>query len=137
MEKITVEVVVERGIEKVWEFWNEPEHITQWAFASDTWECPRAENDARVGGKFVTRMAARDGSAAFDFSGTYTEVVLYEKIAYRMDDGRTASLSFEKVGENVTKIIETFDPESENPIEMQRGGWQAILSNFKTYAESI
>lgn len=122
-------------MEKVWEFWNQPEHIMNWAFASDDWEAPAAENDLQVGGKFVTTMAAKDKSVSFDFSGVYTKVDNHESIEYSMDDGRKVSVKFETVPEG-TKITETFDPENENPEEMQRAGWQAILDNFKKYVEA-
>lgn len=135
MKAVTVEVVVHKKAEEVWKAWSTPEDITGWAFASDDWECPYAQNDLTVGGKFLTRMAAKDGSAAFDFTGSYTEVVPYEQISYRMDDGRVVSTSFEKVGDDATKVLETFEMENENPEEMQRAGWQAILGNFKKYVE--
>ena len=135
---ITVETVVRGSLEKVWQYWNEPEHITQWAFASNDWEAPAAENDVREGGRFKTVMAAKDGSSRFDFTGTYTTVVPQELIEYVMDgeDERKVSVKFEPVGESEVKIIETFDPESENSEEMQRQGWQAILENFREYVES-
>jgi uncharacterized protein YndB with AHSA1/START domain len=133
--KITVEVTAKVPVEKAWNFWNAPEHITHWCAASDDWHAPKAENDLRVGGKFTTRMEAKDGSFGFDFGGTYTEVKANARIAYIMDDGRKAEIDFIKEGDT-TKVIETFEAESENPVEMQKGGWQAILNNFKKYAES-
>lgn len=132
---ITVLATVNAPIEKVWEYWNSPEHIPAWAFASDDWEAPSAENDVRTGGKFKTVMAAKDGSASFDFGGTYTNVIEHEHIEYDMDDGRHVTIVFEAAPEGV-KITETFDPENENPVEMQREGWQAILDNFKKYTEA-
>lgn len=132
---ITVEVVVNAPIEQVWRSWNEPEHITQWCFASDDWEAPHAENDLRVGGKLKTRMQAKDGSVGFDFGATYTEVRPNECIAYEMGDGRRVEITFAVVPEGV-KIIETFDMEHENAEELQRSGWQAILDNFKKHTES-
>ncbi len=137
MQKIKVETIIKGDIEKVWKFWNEPEHITKWAFASDDWECPYAENDLKEGGRFLTRMSAKDGSSSFDFTGTYTKVVPFEKIEYIMDgaDARAGVITFEKVGEDAVKIIEEFDPENENPEEMQRTGWQAILVNFQKHIE--
>jgi len=131
---ITVQTIVHASIEKVWAYWNEPEHITHWAFASDDWEAPRAENDLRTGGTFSTRMQAKDGSAGFDFGGTYTDVKENELIEYEFG-GRHARVEFVKVPEGV-KIIETFEMEHENPEEMQRGGWQSILDNFRKYAEN-
>jgi uncharacterized protein YndB with AHSA1/START domain len=141
MNKITVETIINAPVEKVWKYWNEPEHITQWAFASDDWEAPNAINDLTIGGKFVTTMAAKDKSTSFDFSGTYTNVVPHELIEYTMDKfpgeevGRNVSISFESLGD-ITKVIETFDSENQNSEEMQRAGWQAILENFKKHAES-
>jgi len=107
----------------------------QWAFASDEWKCPYAENDLRVGSKFLTRMSAKDGSSSFDFIGTYTEIVPLSHIAYLLDDGRTADIIFEKISDTEIKITEKFDPEHENSEEMQRLGWQAILNNFKKAVE--
>jgi uncharacterized protein YndB with AHSA1/START domain len=132
---ITVESTVKAPVEKVWKFWNGPEHITKWAYASPEWHTPRAENDLRVGGKFNSRMEAKDGSMGFDFSGVYDDVKPNEYIAYTMADGRRVSIKFTGKG-NETKVIETFEAESENPIEMQRGGWQAILDNFRKYVET-
>lgn len=135
MKKITIETVINKNIETVWEFWAEPKHIVNWAFASETWECPYAENDLRVDGKFLTRMSAKDGSESFDFTGVYTHIVPFEKIEYRMDDGRNATINFEKIDKDKTKIIEEFEMENENSEELQRAGWQAILDNFKRYIE--
>lgn len=132
---ITVQTIVNAPLEKVWERWNMPEHITLWAFASDDWEASSAENDLSVGGKFKTRMQAKDGSARFDFTGTYTAVKEHELIEYNMDDGRHVKVEFENTPDGV-KVTETFDPENENPLEMQRAGWQAILNNFRKYVES-
>lgn len=132
---ITVETIVKVPMAKVWEYWNKPEHIEQWAFASDDWEARDAENDVRVGGKFKTTMAAKDKSASFDFTGIYTAVKEHELIEYDMDDGRHVKVEFTQLPEGV-KVIETFDPENENPEEMQRSGWQAIMDNFKKYVEN-
>lgn len=131
---ITIEARVNAPITKVWKYWNEPEHIKQWAFAADTWHAPHAENDLRVDGKFSTTMAAKDGSVSFDFEGTYTEIIENELIAYVMEDGREVKITFSEQ-DGVTHVAETFDPENENPLEMQRDGWQAILNNFKAHTE--
>ncbi|MFA9262517.1 MAG: SRPBCC family protein [Undibacterium sp.] len=130
--QITVEVIVPEEKSKVWAAWTLPEHVTRWCFASDDWCAPRAENDLQVGGKFVTRMEAKDGSAGFDFGGEYTAVDPESRIEYVMEDGRKVSITFERV-ENGCRVIEMFDPENENPTEMQRSGWQSILENFKRY----
>jgi uncharacterized protein YndB with AHSA1/START domain len=131
---ITVEAVVKAPLSKVWEFWNKPEHIVRWAFASEDWEAPAAENDLRAGGRFKTTMAAKDKSESFDFAGTYTAVHEPEVVEYDMDDQRHVKIEFIESADGV-KIVETFDPENENPEEMQRSGWQAILDNFKKYVE--
>lgn len=133
-KKIIVETTVHAPVEKVWEYWTEPTHITKWNSASDEWHTPFAENDLKEGGKFLSRMEAKDGSFGFDFGGIYDEVKLHEVIAYTMDDGRKVKITF-KGKENETEVIETFDAETENPIEIQQQGWQAILNNFKKYAE--
>lgn len=132
--QITVETSVDAPIEKIWRYWTEPEHIMRWNSASDDWHTPRAENDLSVGGTFNARMEAKDGSAGFDFEGTYTAVEENKKIEYVMDDGRRVSILFEKQ-DNGYRITETFDAEETNPLEMQRDGWQAILDNFKKYVE--
>lgn len=131
---ITVESTIDAPIEKVWSFWAEPKHIMQWCSASDDWHAPYAENDLRKDGKFKTTMAAKDGSMSFDFEGVYTNVQPNSIIAYAMSDGREVKILFSAVGTQ-TRVVETFDPEGQNPIEMQRAGWQAILDNFKKYTE--
>ncbi len=133
---ITIETTVKAPITTVWDSWNKPEHIVNWAFASDDWEAPSAENDLRVGGKFKTVMAAKDKSTSFDFEGIYSTVSENKLIEYDMEDGRHVKIEFIELPEGV-KIIETFDPESENSREMQRDGWQAILDNFKKHTETI
>ena len=132
---ITVESAVNAPVEKVWKYWSDPEHITKWATASDDWHAPYADNDLRPDGKFKTTMAAKDGSFSFDFEGVYTTVQPNKLIEYVMSDGRKVKVVFSENG-NETKITETFDPETENPLDMQRGGWQAILDNFRKHTES-
>lgn len=136
MKKITVEAPINEPVEKVWKCYTDPKHIMKWAFADDSWHAPRAENDLRVGGRFMTRMEAKDSSVGFDFAGTYTEIVPNAKIAYTMDgeDARSVTVEFEEFGPSTITVI-TFDPETENPIEMQRAGWQAIHENFKKHVE--
>ncbi len=133
---ITVEATVNAPVEKVWECWGNPQHITQWCNASGDWHAPRAENDLRTGGKFSTRMEAKDGSFGFDFGGEYDEVRTNELIAYTMGDGRKVKVIFTNQG-NATKVVESFEAEDQNPVEMQQGGWQSILNNFKKYTESL
>ena len=132
---ITVENTVNASVEKVWQYWTTPEHITKWNNASDDWHTPRAENDLRVGGKFLSRMEAKDGSFGFDFGGIYDEVKTNEVIAYTIGDGRKVKINFTNQG-NETKVVETFEAENENSIELQRGGWQNILDSFKKYTEA-
>lgn len=132
---ITVQTTVNAPIEKAWTAWNAPEQITKWCTASPDWHTPRAENDLRVGGKIYSRMEAKDGSAGFDFVGTYTDVQIHKVIAYTMDDGRNVKIVFSTDGKTTT-LVETFEAENENPLEMQREGWQAILNNFKKHVES-
>ncbi|TQR07518.1 SRPBCC family protein [Psychrobacillus soli] len=132
--KVTIETTIHAPVEKVWEYWSEPDHLTKWNTPSDDWHTPSAENDLRVGGKFSSRMEAKDGSFGFDFAGVYDEVKLHDFISYTLGDGRQVEISFISQ-ENNTKINQVFDPETENPIEMQQQGWQAILDNFKKYAE--
>ena len=133
--QITVQATVNAPIKKVWDFWTLPEHITKWTNASEDWHAPKAENDLRDGGKFLTRMEAKDGSIGFDFEGIYEEVKPYQSIAYSMADGRKVEIIFDDIDGN-TSVNETFDPEDMNSIEMQQAGWQAILDNFKKYAEA-
>ncbi len=135
MEKITVQVTVNADIQKAWDYWTDAEHIKDWNFATDDWHCPRAENDARTGGKFSARMEAKDGSFGFDFEGVYDEVIPLEKIAYSMADGREVVIKFQQTGP-VTTVTEMFDPESENPREMQQAGWQMIMDNYKKLVEA-
>ena len=132
---VYIDTTVKAPIDKVWKFWTLPEHITKWNTASEDWHTPFAENDLRVGGSFRARMEARDGSFGFDFGGVYDEVKTNELITYTLGDGRKVKVRFIKNG-NETKVEETFDAETQNSVEMQKNGWQAILDNFKNYAES-
>lgn len=131
---ITVQTVINAPMSQVWQYWNDPAHITGWAFASDEWEAPAAKNDLRIGGHFTTTMAAKDKSTSFDFTGIYTIVEEPQLIEYDLDDDRHVKIQFIQTPIGV-QIIETFDPESQNSPELQRDGWQAILNNFKLYVE--
>lgn len=133
---ITIEAIVNAPVEKAWEVYTNPKHVTQWNHASDDWHSPSAENDLRKGGKFLYRMEAKDGSFGFDFGGVYDEVKSNELLSYTIGDGRKVKNVFAKEGD-ATKVTVTFEAENQNPVEMQRGGWQAILNNFKKYAESL
>lgn len=142
MSKIKIEIIINSEINNVWKHWNDPESIKGWAFASDDWECPYAENDLKVGGRFLTRMSAKDKSVGFDFTGTYTEVVESNKIKYVMDkeegqtENRECEIAFTDLGDGTTKIEEEFTAEDVNSEEMQKAGWTAILENFKKFVES-
>lgn len=132
---VTITATVNAPVDKVWKFWNGPEHITKWNSPSPEWHTPRSENDLRVGGKINSRMEARDGSMGFDFQGTYTAVTTNEYIAYEIADGRKVEIIF-KTENGATHITESFEAEGQNPVEFQRAGWQAILDSFKAYAEA-
>lgn len=132
---ITVESTVNAPVAKVWEYFTKPEHITKWNAASDDWHSPRAENDLRTGGKFTTRMEAKDGSMGFDFGGVYDDVREHEVIDYTMGDGRKVQVRFTQEGGG-TRVVETFEPEGTHPVEFQKAGWQSIMDNFKKYTES-
>lgn len=131
---ITVETLVQGTPQQAWDVFTKPEHITQWNNASEDWHTTAATNDLVVGGRFDSRMEAKDGSAGFNFTGTYDEVVPLEKIAYTMDDGRKAQVLFAEEGTG-TRVTTAFEPEAENPVEMQKAGWQAILDSYTEYAE--
>ncbi|MCK7590493.1 SRPBCC family protein [Subsaxibacter sp. CAU 1640] len=132
--KVTVETTVNAEPQKAWDYYTQPEHITQWNFASDDWCCPKAENDVRVGGKMKSRMEAKDGSMGFDFEATYDKVENQKALVYTMPDGRQVRTDF-KEEKGKTTITTVFDAENQNPVEMQKGGWQAILDNYKKHVE--
>jgi len=133
--RITVSTIINEPVEKVWNSWTNPEHITKWNFADPTWQCPSAENDLKVGGKYSARMEAKDGSFGFEFWAIYDKVDVHKELSYKMGDGRQATSVFENNG-NTTIVTTIFDAENENPIELQQGGWQMILNNFKNYTEN-
>ncbi len=131
---IALRATVKAPVETVWNSWTSPEHITRWNAASDDWHTPQATNDLRDGGKFTSRMEAKDGSMGFDFWGIHDKVILHEKIESTMGDGRKMTVSFTPVG-NGTEVVETFETEDQNSHELQRAGWQAILDSFTRYTE--
>lgn len=133
--KITIQTTLAAPVDKAWQCYTEPAHIVNWNFAAESWHCPKAENDLRQGGKFCYIMAAKDGSFSFDFEGVYDEVELNKRIAYSLADGRHVEVLFDSNGTETT-VITNFDPEDLNPVEMQQGGWQAILDNFKKHTEA-
>lgn len=132
--KITVQASINADKNKVWDYYTNPEHITQWNFADPSWHCPSAKNDMRVGGTYLARMEAKDGSFGFDFEAVYTDIKDGEQFSYEFG-GRMATVTFEPANDQ-TEVTVTFDAETENPVELQRGGWQSILNNFKNYTET-
>lgn len=134
-DKIIIKAEVNASLEKVWNYWVNPEHITNWNFASDDWHCPSATNDLKIGGQCKTRMEAKDGSFGFDLSYKYDDIQDQEQLIYTLDDGRNVITSF-NFNNSKTSVETQFEPESENSIEMQKNGWQAILNNFKKYTEN-
>jgi uncharacterized protein YndB with AHSA1/START domain len=131
---ITIQATITADQKIVWEYYTNPHHITNWNFAIDTWHCPTASNDLRVGGKYIARMEAKDGSFGFDFEGVYDEVVEGQRLAYTMPDGRKVIVDFNSMGDK-TSVTVTFDAETENSLDLQRQGWQSILNNFQKYTE--
>jgi uncharacterized protein YndB with AHSA1/START domain len=134
MEKICISAIINANQQKVWDYYTLPEHITKWNFASADWCCPSASNDLQVGGIYIARMEAKDGSFGFDFEVSYTEVNLGNSFTYT-GMGRYFEVTFTAQGE-ATRISICFDPETQNPVELQQQGWQAILNNFKSYTET-
>ncbi len=133
---LTVESLVDQPVEKVWEYWTSPDHITKWNSASEDWHTPWAKNDLRTGGSFSSRMEAKDGSMGFEFGGVYDEVREHEYIEYTMGDGRKVKIKFTPA-DGGTRVTEDFEAEETNSLEMQLGGWQSIMDNFKKYSEAL
>lgn len=132
---ITIENIISANILQVWENYINPEKVKEWNTASPDWHCPKAENNLKVWEKFCYTMSAKDWSFSFDFSGTYTEIISEKILKYTLDDGRKVEVIFEKIDENISKIITNFEPENMNEIDFQKSGWQAILDNFKKFCE--
>jgi len=133
--KIKIQAVIAADSKKVWDYYTQPKHITKWNFASDDWQCPSASNDMKIGGKYIARMEAKDGSFGFDFEAVYTQITVGKNFSYVLGDGRNVKVEFKNDGEKTIVDVE-FEAENENPIEMQQEGWQAILNNFKNYTET-
>lgn len=131
---ITVTATIQADQKKVWDYYTNPKHIVNWNFADPSWQCPTAENDMNVGGVYKARMEAKDGSFGFDFEAIYSEIIDGQEFTYEFG-GRTANVRMKNANDH-TEIILTFEPEKENPIDMQKEGWQAILNNFKSYTEA-
>jgi uncharacterized protein YndB with AHSA1/START domain len=134
VDRITVKTLISSDKQKVWDYYTEPKHIIEWNFADPSWHCPSATNDLRIGGNYLARMEAKDGSVGFDFAATYLKVEHLNRLVYEFG-GREAEIKFEAHEDGVTVSI-SFNPETEHPIDMQRAGWQAILDNFKNYTEN-
>lgn len=132
--QITVQALIDANATKVWDYYTQPNHIVHWNFADPSWHCPSAENDMKLGGTYKARMEAKDGSYGFYFEAVYTEIIPGKQFSYEFG-GRSATIQLNELG-NQTELIIRFDPENENPIELQKGGWQSILNNFKNYTEN-
>lgn len=134
LDKITVQATILANKQKVWDYYTLPEHIINWNFADPSWHCPTATNDMKIGGRYIARMEAKDGSFGFDFEAVYTEISMGEKFTYEFG-GRFSTVEFKDLNDK-TEVTITFDPETENAIELQKNGWQSILDNFKKYTEA-
>ncbi len=129
--KITVTTVVRAPLAEVWQAYTTPDDIKLWNAASSDWHTTQAEVDLRVGGKFCSRMEAKDGSFGFDFAGEYTKLIPQQLIEYVFDE-RNVSVNFTESSDGILVKV-SFDPESIHPEEQQREGWQSILHNFAKY----
>ena len=136
MNPITISSTIKAPIHKVWDCWTKAEHVTKWNFASDDWHCPDAQINLIIGGEFHYTMAAKDNSMQFDFWGTFKEIIVEKSIDIVIGDGRKWTITFEEIEHGVL-LTETFEPETENPIDLQQIGWQMILDNFKKYTEDL
>jgi uncharacterized protein YndB with AHSA1/START domain len=134
MNKIIVKATVASSIEIVWAYWTKPEHVINWNFASPDWHCPAATSNLVPGGEFSYTMAAKDGSVSFDLNGTFEKVEPNKFLSYFLEDGRHVTVEF-IANENSIEMIESFEPEEVNALDLQESGWQAILNNFKLYVE--
>jgi uncharacterized protein YndB with AHSA1/START domain len=132
---LTVKVDINASIQKVWDYFTTPQHIMQWNNASNDWHCPAATNAVKKGGQFCYTMAAKDGTMQFDFIGIFDDVLAEELLLITLGDNRKMKVSFASIGD-VTEVVENFEPETQNSIELQQQGWQAILNNFKKYVEA-
>ena len=130
---ITIETIVQAPIDKVWRAYTSPEDIIQWNAASEDWHTTSSSVELRVGGRFSSRMEAKDGSFGFDFAGTYTKIIPNELIEYEFFN-RSASVEFIQIQDGV-KVRITFVAETEHSIEEQGNGWQAILDKFARHVE--
>lgn len=132
---ITVSVEINAPLHKVWDAFTQPDHITQWYFASPDWHAPYANHDVRVGGSFVTRMESKDGANGFDFEGTFTLINPMQQLDYVLSDGRSVSVLFQ-LEKSMVRLIQTFQMEQLHSRELQQEGWQSILNQLKRYIEN-
>jgi uncharacterized protein YndB with AHSA1/START domain len=132
---LTVNTTIHAPLQKVWDYFTTPHHIMQWNHASADWHTIKAVNDVQKGGTFSFTMAAKDGTMSFDFEGTYNEVKELQLIEYTLRDGRKVDVHF-SANHHETVVMEAFEAETENPVELQQQGWQAILNTFKHYTEN-
>ena len=131
---LTVQTLLKCDLARAWSAYTDPQAIVQWNFAAPEWHCPRADNDLRVGGMLRTRMEAKDGSMGFDFEGTYTEVVPLQRLAYALGEDRLVLAVFSD-SDGQTQLTVSFTPDGSFPADYQIEGWQAILNNYKAFAE--
>ncbi len=136
-QNITVETKINAPLEKVWTCWTTATHMMQWNNASGDWHTPAAIIDLTIGGKGNARMEAKDGSMGFDFGWTYTNIEPQTLLAYTLEDERKVTVQFKEIDNNHIQVTETFEAETENSLELQQQGWQAILDNFKKYVEGL
>lgn len=136
MSLITVQATIAAPVATVWEYWTKPEHVTKWNFASPDWHCPKSTSIVEVNGEFHHIMAAKDGSFEFDFWGRFTQIEIEKQLQIELGDSRKVTVLFENKSDQTTLITEHFEPESQNPLDLQEAGWQAILNNFKQYVET-
>jgi len=130
---LVAETEINAPIAKVWELWNNPEDIKQWNTPGADWHTTHAENDLRPGGRFLYVMEIKDNSFSFNFQGTYDEVKPCEFIRYTLDDGRKSTITF--IDGNPIKLIESFEPDANEPLDIQRKFCKGVLDKFASYVE--
>ena len=133
---LTIQAILNKDLSTVWDTYTNPDHIIHWNFASPDWSCPYAKNDLTIGGQYLARMEAKDGSFGFDFEGIYDDVIPHQFLSFTLPDARKIRIFFQKKEEYLTEIKIYFDPENIHPHDFQVLGWQSILNNFKSYSES-
>ena len=132
---ITFEGDISASRQHVYDAFLAPEGLRQWHRASDDWSTPHAETDPQVGGRFNIGYGDPTGEHSFDFTGSYTELDRPNRIAYTIDDGRKVEVVFTDAGEGRTHVTWSFEPESDNPEEMQEMGWANQLTSLRRYLE--